>query len=80
MKLYSLTKSEVSIIETLNTQRRNVLLIVCDFGDDGIGVDPDALQEPKYSDYLVEALDDTFDAGRVVEFEVVGDAQAMEGQ
>ncbi len=68
MQLYTLIESEVATIEALNQQRQDELLIVCDFGVNGVGVDPDALQQPEYSVYL-EALGGTFDAGRVVEFE-----------
>ena len=66
MKLYSLTEKEITIIDDLNAQRDGTLLIVCDHGE-YIGVDPDALQQSKYSIYL-DALGGEFDEDRVVEF------------
>ena len=68
MQLYVLTESEVDTITALNAQRTNVLLIVCDYGADGVGVDPDALQQSEYSVYL-DALGGVFDGDRVAEFD-----------
>jgi hypothetical protein len=64
ISVYSLTPEEIATIQALNTQRRNVLLVVCDFGS-AVGVDPEALQNPEYADYL--AALGGYDAERVVE-------------
>ena len=51
MQLYSLTLEEAAALNQLNYQRNNVLLIVCRHGE-YIGVDPIALQDPIYADWL----------------------------
>jgi len=51
MQLYSLTLEEADALNQLNCQRNNVLLIVCRHGE-YIGVDPAALQDPIYADWL----------------------------
>lgn len=51
MQLYSLTPEEADALNQLNCQRSNTLLIVCCHGE-YTGVDPVALQEPTYADWL----------------------------
>jgi hypothetical protein len=51
MRLYTLTTEEIAVIDTINAQRTNTLLVICQFGD-YIGVDLDALQSPDYATYL----------------------------
>jgi hypothetical protein len=67
MDLYTLTPSEVALINALNYVRENTLLIVCCYGEH-TGVDPVSLQQPEFSDYLT-ALGGTYDTDKVVEVE-----------
>jgi hypothetical protein len=68
MDLYTLTPSEVALINALNYERQNTLLIVCCYGE-YTGVDPVSLQHPDFSDYLT-ALGGTYDSDKVVEIEL----------
>lgn len=53
MNLYTLTEDEITVVGKLNSHRKDSLLIICDYGTRGIGIDADALQAPEYYEYLV---------------------------
>jgi len=67
MDLYTLTPTEVAVVNALNYTRQNTLLIVCCYGEH-TGVDPVALQSPDFSVYLT-ALGGSYDPNKVVEIE-----------
>jgi hypothetical protein len=67
--IYTVSSEEAEAINALNSTRSNVLLVVCSF-EQYVGVDPEALQSPQFSDYL-QVLGGVFDPARVVEVEVV---------
>lgn len=68
MQVYKLTDNERQAIETLNAQRSNVLMIVCDYGVGiGCGVVYADLAEAPYAEYRA-LLGVTLDSMRIVEW------------
>lgn len=65
--IYLPTAEELVEIRTLNESRKNVLLIICDYGDDCIGVDANDIDLPEFSAYKakVEKVDGKVKADRV---------------
>jgi len=66
--IYKPTAEEMDRIRALNESRKNVLLIICDYGDGLVGVDADDIDLPEFSDYKaeVELVDDKVRPERVV--------------
>jgi hypothetical protein len=51
IRIYQPDAEELIEIRTLNESRKNVLLIICDYGDGVIGVDADDIDLPEFSVY-----------------------------
>ena len=68
MQIYKLTDSECVAVETLNAQRSNVLMIICDYGSEiGRGLVFGDLDKECYVDYRI-LLGETLDSERIVEW------------
>jgi len=65
VKFYQFTPAEMEAVNGLNSQRSNVLLVVCCVGE-LVGVDADALRSVEYAPYL-DIIGGTYLGDRVVE-------------
>lgn len=68
MQIYKLTAAERQAIEALNTERSNVLMVVCDLGGEiGCAVNSVDLDNPIYADYRA-LIGEILDTERFVEW------------
>ena len=69
VNIYSLTPEEAAAITTVNSQRTNVLLIICSYPNVDYGVILEDLQKEEFSEYL-QALGGQINEEQIVEIDL----------
>lgn len=54
MRFYKLTADERAKIEAFNATQKNILLIVCDHGEERIGIEADAVESLPFQKFFIE--------------------------